>query len=134
MIRLRDIRDYVAALDIASDENCYCGKMADKKEKSIGIYPLKNGQNGRMPLGGEKNGSYGVKSVSLLVHWNRSPTESEEAAGAIQEALIACRDRTVNGRKIKFIFLTYDEPIPIDTDENGIYEYAIECLIYYERS
>ncbi len=134
MIRLRDIRDYVAALGIAGDENCYCGKMEDKKEKSIGIYPLKNRQSGSIPLGGVKNGSYGVKSVSLLVHWNRSPTESEEAADALQEALISCRDGAVNRRTIKFIFVTYDEPIPVDTDENGIYEYVIECLIYYERS
>ena len=98
MMHLRDIRDYVAVLGIADDENCYCGKMEGKKEKSIGIYPLKNRQSGSIPLGGVKNGSYGVKSVSLLVHWNRSPTESEEAADALQEALISCRDRAVNRR------------------------------------
>lgn len=134
MMRLRDIRDYIAVLGITRDENCYCRKMTDKKEKSIGVYPLKNRQNGSIPLGGMENSSYGVKSVSFLVHWNRSPTESEEAAGALQEALISCRDKTVNGQIIKFIFVAYDEPIPVDTDENGIYEYVIECLIYYERS
>ncbi len=134
MIRLRDIRDYVAELEIAGDENCYCGKMMDKREKSIGVYPLRNSPNISIPLGGTENSSYGVKAVSLLVHWNRSPTESEEAAGALQQALISCRDETINGQTIKFIFVTYDEPIPVDTDENGIYEYVIECRIYYERS
>lgn len=133
MMRLRDIRDYIAEIGIANDENCYCGKMADKKEKSVGVYPLKNRQNSSIPLGGVENGSYGVKAISFLIHWNRSPTESEAAADALQEALISCRDAAINGQIIKFIFVTYDEPIPVDTDENGIYEYVIECLIYYER-
>ena len=133
-MRLRDIRDYIAALGIAPDENCYCGKMADKNEKSLGVYPLKNRQDNSIPLGGMPNSSYGVKTVSFLVHWNRSPTESEAAADALQEALISCRDATINGQTIKFIFVAYDEPVPVDTDENGIYEYVIECLIYYERS
>ncbi len=134
MMRLRDIRDYIAAIGIADDQNCYCGKMTDKKEKAIGVYPLKDRQSGSIPLGGAKYSSYGVKAISLLIHWNRSPTESEVAADALQEVLISCRNVTVNGQTIKFIFVTYDEPIPVDTDENGIYEYVIECLIYYERS
>lgn len=133
-MRLRDIRDYAASLGIAADDNCYCGKMEDKKEKSIGIYPLKNRQQGSIPLGGTDNSSYGVKAVSLLVHWNRSPTESEAAADTLQAALVSCRDAAINGRTIKFIFATYDEPVPVDTDENGIYEYVIECFVYYERS
>lgn len=133
-MELRDIRDYIATLGIASDENCYCGKMTDKKEKSIGIYPLKNRRDNSIPLGGMLNSSYGVKAISLLVHWDRSPTESEAAADALQETLISCRDATINGRTIKFIFVTYDEPVPVDTDENGIYEYVVECLVYYERS
>ena len=41
MITLDDIRDYVAGLGIAEDSYCYCGKMPEKKEKSIGSYPLK---------------------------------------------------------------------------------------------
>lgn len=133
-MKLRDIRDYIAGLGIAPDENCYCGKMADKKEKSLGVYPLKNRQGNSIPLGGMPNSSYGVKAISFLIHWNRSPTESEAAADALQEALISCRDVTINGQTIKFIFVAYEEPIPVDTDENGIYEYVIECLVYYERS
>ena len=132
-MRLKDIRDFVASIGIAADDNCYCGKMPDKKDKSIGIYPLKNRQQGSMPIGGPDNGSYSVKSVSMLIHWNHSPTETEEAANTLQEALISCREAEVNGHTIKFFVVAYDEPIPVDTDENGIYEYVIECLVYYER-
>lgn len=130
---LKDVRDYIAALGIAEDEHCYCGKMADKKDKSIGVYPLKNRQPNHIPIGGIKNASYGTKGISFLVHWNKSPTETEKAAIALQEALISCREQQVNGHAIKFIDVLYDEPIPVDTDDNGIYEYVIECLFYYER-
>lgn len=130
---LKDVRDYIAALGIAEDEHCYCGKMADKKDKSIGVYPLKNRQPNHIPIGGIKNASYGTKGISFLVHWNKNPTETEQAAIALQEALISCREQQVNGHAIKFIDVLYDEPIPVDTDDNGIYEYVIECLFYYER-
>lgn len=130
---LKDVRDYVASLGIAEDEHCYCGKMPDKKDKSIGTYPLKNRHQNRIPLGGLQNASYGTKGISFLVHWNKSPTETEAAATALQEALISCREQHVNGHTIKFIDVAYDEPVPVDTDENGIYEYVIECLFYYER-
>lgn len=130
---LKDIRDYISTLGITEDEYCYCGKMPDKKDKSIGTYPLKNRRQNSIPLGGIQNASYGVKGISFLVHWNKSPTETEKAAMALQEALISCREKLINGHTIKFIDVAYDEPISVNTDENGIYEYVIECLFYYER-
>ena len=133
MMELKDVRDYVATLNIADDEHCYCGRLDDKKEKSIGVYPLKQKQSGRMPLGGVENASYGIKAISFLVHWNKSPTDSENAAESLQEALKSCREEHVNGQVIKFIVVGYDEPIPVGTDEKGIIEYVIECLVYYER-
>lgn len=130
---LKDIRDYVASLEIAEDERCYCGKMPDKEEKSIGTYPLKNSRPNNIPIGGMGNASYRTKGISFLIHWNRSSTETERVSIALQEALISCREQQINGHTIKFIDVSYDEPIPVDTDENGIYEYVIECFFYYER-
>lgn len=130
---LGDVRDYIAALGIAEDSRCYCGKMEDKKDKSIGVYPLKNSRPNRIPIGGMDSASYGVKGISILVHWNRSPTETETAVAALQEALISCREQQINGHMIKFIDVAYDEPVPVGTDDNGIFEYVIECLFYYER-
>lgn len=132
-MQLKDVRDYIASLGVAENEHCYCGKMADKKQKSIGIYPLKQRQPFKIPIGGIKNASYGIKAVSLLVHWNKSPADTEQAAAALQEALISCKEQQVNGHTIKFIAVAYGEPIPVDTDDSGIFEYVIECLFYYER-
>lgn len=133
MITLEDIRDYVASLGIAEDSHCYCGKMPGKKEKSIGSYPLKNRPPNRIPIGGMNCASYTTKAISFLVHWNKIPSESEKAASALQQALQRCDNVTVNGQTIKFIDITYGEPVPVDTDESGIYEYVIECLFYLER-
>lgn len=133
MMLLRDVRDYISALDIAEDECCYCGKMADKKKKAIGVYPLKNGRSARKTIGGDKNRSFETKGISFLIHWNESPSETEIAAGKLQAALNECRDAIINGHLILFIEISYDEPIPVGTDENGIYEYVIECLFYVKK-
>ena len=36
-----------------------------------------------------------------------------------------------NEKTIKFIRMIQEEPIFINTDENGIFEYVIECIMYY---
>ncbi len=131
MLYLRDIRDYIATLEIAEDEHCYCGRMPDKKKKSIGTYPLTQRLPSNIPLGGKSNSLHSEKTVSFLVHWNESPTETEKAAFALQKALEECRNVTINQHKILFIRTSYDEPIPVNTDEEGIYEYVIECIFYY---
>lgn len=130
---LRDVRDYIASLGIAEDEHCYCGKMADKKQKCIGVYHLKRTRDASPVPGGEKNLSYGIKSVSILVHWNGKQAEAEETALRLQKALKDCREVLTGECRIKFIHVYYEEPVPVDTDENGIYEYVIECDIYHER-
>lgn len=132
MMLLKDVRDYLAVFGIAEDEHCYMGIMPDKKEKSIGVYHLRSGRQAVIPIGGQCNRSYGVKAVSVLVHWNRSPTESEQAAIRLYEELQETKSREVNGHFIKFIQMSQDEPVPVGTDENGIFEYVMECLIYYE--
>lgn len=133
MMTLDDVRDYVATLGIAADEHCYCGKMPGKKEKSIGVYPLKNRLPCNIPIGGMENASYSTKGISFLVHWNRIPGESEAAAIRLQQELLSCKEKHINTHTIKFIDVAYREPVSVDTDDDGIYEYVIECLFYCER-
>lgn len=130
---LADVRDYVATLSIAIDANCYSGKLADKKDKSIGTYHLKQNRPPVIAIGGIENSSYNTKGISLLVHWNKSQRETENAAQQLYDALLSCRNVDINDSKILFIKHLYNEPISIDTDEQGVYEYVIECFIYYER-
>lgn len=133
MLYLSDIRDFIGILGVTDDEKVYSGKMADKVFKSIGVYNLKRSRPPNIPAGGLKNSSYGIKSISLLVHWNKSQREAERAAQLLWNKLYCVRNEEINGNRILFVMLLLDEPVSVDTDENGIYEYVIECDFYYER-
>ena len=39
----------------------------------------------------------------------------------------------IENTHVYFINLLHAEPISIDTDENGVYEWVVEFGIYYER-
>ena len=133
MLYLSDIRDFIGTMGITDDEKVYSGKMPDKNFKSIGVYNLKRSRPPNIPVGGLKNSSYGVRSVSLLCHWNKSQRETERAAQRLWNELYSTRNSVINGNRILFVMLLLDEPVSVDTDENGIYEYVIECDFYYER-
>lgn len=131
-LRISDVRDYIAALGIAEDDNCYCGMMSDKRDQSIGVYNMRPDRY-QTAVGGPKNRSYLIKPVRILIHWNHSIIESEDAALRLQDCLLSCRNTTINGHLIKYIEVTYDEPISVATDEKGIYEYVIEAKICYAK-
>ena len=131
---LKDVRDFIAILGIAEDSHCYSGKMPNKQNKSIGVYHLKSNRQPNIPMGGIKNSSYGIKGISILVHWTEDQIETEEAANKLLNLLLINKNVTVNESTIKFILPSYDEPISVDTDDAGIYEYVIECLFFYERN
>lgn len=128
---LADIRDYIDSLKLS--EHTYMGKLDSKKEKSIGVYHSKRESPYKTAIGGPSQQSYGIKSVTFLVHWNKSPRDTEKAANALYEALRDTREVKVNNSTIKFIQLLYDEPIDVGTDDDGVYEMVIEVAIIYER-
>lgn len=128
---LRDIRDYIDTLAIA--DHVYCGILPNKEDKSIGVYNMKGNRAPINTVGGSENRSYERKAISLLIHWNQSPTETEIAAMSLYKILESGKNIKINGHTIIFCKLLTDEPIPVDTDENGIFEYVIECYIYYDK-
>lgn len=128
---LENVRDYIDSLNLS--EHAYMGKLDNKKEKSFGIYNSRHNRPYKTAIGGKSLKSYGMKYVSILIHWNKSPRDTEKAAKALFEKLETTRDVTVNNVKIKFIQLMCDEPISVDTDDDGIYEMVIEATVVYEK-
>lgn len=128
---LADVRDYIESLKLS--EHTYMGKLDNKNEKSIGVYHGKRETPYKTAIGGPSMQSYGVKSVSLLVHWNKSPREAEKASKALFEALRDTREVKINGTTIKFIQLLYDEPSDVGTDNDGVYEMVIDAAVVYEK-
>ena len=108
------------------------GKLDAKPEKSIGVYNSKHSHTYKTAIGGPALESYGIKYVTFLVHWNKSPRDTEKAAMGLFKALRAAREVTVNDAKIKFIQPLY-ELQDVGTDDSGIYEMVIEAAVIYEK-
>lgn len=130
MMKLADVRDYIKTLGIT--EHVYSGKMDAKNDKSIGCYHSKHTPEYRTAIGGPSLKSYGTKYVTFLVHWNKSPRETENAAIQLFEALEEVKNAKINNETIKFIQLL-TEPVNVDTDDNGICEMVIEAAIFYDK-
>lgn len=121
---LSDITDYIESLSIA--DHVYMGKLPDKSDKSIGVYNSKHQYPYKVPIGGTQLGSYDLKYITLLIHWNKSPSETEDAAKRLFAAVANTREVTVNNKIIKFVQPLYDLQ-DVGTDDFGIYEMVIEA-------
>lgn len=133
MLGIGDVRDYIAGLGIADNTNVHCGKLDDKKNKSIGVYNNNKQRPVQMAVGGLNNSSYRVKSVSILVHWNTSVRDTEKASEKLYNMLSDMNHITINDTKVFFTKMLVDEPVDVGTDDKGIFESVIELDIYYER-
>lgn len=133
MLTLKEIRQYVSGLRVAADERVYIGKLDSKQEQSIGVYPRKGSGPPETALGGAGCTSYGVRRVSLLVHWNRSVSESEEAACILYEKLLNESSLMIGDTEVRFLILQVPEPVPVGTDDRGVFEFVIWLDFVYQR-
>lgn len=131
MMALSDIRDFIDTLGIA--DHVYQSKMDAKKEKSIGVYQSKHSSKYQTAIGGTELKSYGIKHVTFLVHWNKSPRDTENASISLFQRLETVRDEQINNKTIKFIQLLNSEPVDVGTDDDGIYEMVIEAAVIYAK-
>ncbi len=129
---LAEIKDWLKTFGIA--ENYYVGRIDNKKEMSLGVYSRDGPGSPVMALGGTENSSYDIKRISLLLHWNKNARETEETALALWDALFGRTDIDVpSGSHIQYVQPAVPEPVPIGTDDGGVYEYVINLNIYYRR-
>ena len=115
-------------------EHYYCGMLNDKKDKSFGIYQLKDQRSRDISLGGMTNTKTAVKGISILVHWTQSTRETEDIAAALYDTLATAQNIVIGGEQVNYIQLLHNESIDVGADENGICERVIEFIIHYERS
>lgn len=131
MIGLKDVLEYIKGLDVKFD-NYYYGIINAKKDKSIGVYNLKESRSQIVAIGGLQNSSYNIKAISILVHYNDATDESETIANKLYELLLRAPE-FIGEHKIQFFRMINNAPIDVGRDENGICEYVIEFEIYYRR-
>lgn len=146
MLGLADIRDWIESMQLA--DHHYIGKLDVKQDRSIGVYQRQAAAEPRMAIGGLPQTSYDIKYISVLVHWNHSARETEEAAAELFAALRTARNveldeegNVISGEpgdaetknRILFVDMACSEPVDVGTDDNGVYERVIWFDIYYER-
>ena len=125
---LSEIRDFFKT-KIESPQ-WYLNKVGDK-EQSITIYNTL-GLAPRVALGGLEQTSFTTKAISILVHWGKDSNKAELKAQEVYNALFGKGGVIGRKRVIQFKMKT-DSPIYVGTDSEGIIEYVIEAIIYYER-
>lgn len=131
MITLAEVRDWIKTFNAAN--NYYIGKLDNKQENSIGIYQRKTIDGPRIAIGGRTLASYEVKSISILIHWNKNANETEKRAQYLYNRLFKAESVVIGGTPIKMIALLQNEPVDVGTDDNNVYERVIELDLYYER-
>ena len=128
-MRVSDIRDYIESLGLA--DLVYSSRMpVDGTPRMIGVYNSKHPYPYKPGIG--RDLSYGIRHVTILIHWTRDPDETEAQTDTVFDALRNTRDAEVNGWKLKFVIPEY-EPIDVGTDPNGMFERVIEAAFYYEK-
>ncbi len=131
MITLAEVRDWIKTFNAAN--NYYIGKIDNKQENSIGIYQRKTIDGPRVAIGGRSLTSYDVKSISILIHWNKNANETEKRAQYLYNRLFEAESVVIGRTPIKMIALLQNEPVDVGTDDNNVYERVIELDLYYER-
>ena len=126
---LNEVRDY-----LKTKTDCpqwYIGKIDGTKEQCIGIYNVQ-GPKPSIALGGLVNTSYSTKAISILVHWGKNANIAEQKSQEVYNSLFG-QDAVIGNKRVIKFDMRSSEPIGVGTDSNGIYEYVIETIIYYER-
>ena len=133
MLRLEDIRGFIAGIGVSEDANTYIGKLNNKKPHSIGVYHRKGSGNPVVALGGCDCSSYDIRRSSLLIHWDKDVQASEEAAYRLYEKLKNQSGLILGDTPVHFLILRVPEPVDIGTDDHGVYEYVIWLDFVYQR-
>ena len=125
---LAELKDYFKTLNVADYYSV--GKIDGSKMKSLGVYG--NSSTRRVESIG-KNSSYGMQRIRILLHWNKSAVETENAAKNLFDKIRYITDLDLNTVYIDYADWDSDAPVFVGTDSVGIYEYVISGIIYYRR-
>lgn len=107
------------------------GTYDNSNQKTICVRNLTSNRN-KLAIGGLANTNTATKGISIVVHWNKDPNETERVAQSIHALFYGCSPM-IGGYQTVLCDMRSDEPISVGTDDNGIYEYVIETWITYMR-
>lgn len=119
-MRLAQIRDYFKT-SFVWDEAISSGKIDKGKEKAICFY---NSKRITSPIKAIDSNTYKYKKVTILLRYTKNQDKAEQMANSIYEFFndrnFVIEDKTIISQHL------YSEPITLNTDDNGVYEYSFE--------
>lgn len=131
MILLAEVRHWVKTLGLF--DGYWIGRLSVKREKTLGIYPMKSIPTRRVCLGGVAFNGYDITAVSFLIHGNKNKDETERLAWTFYRALADRSQFTIGTTTVYFVRLLYDCPIDVGND-GEVYEYMVQAEFYTERT
>lgn len=129
MMTLKEVKDFLKT-QVEAD-NWKIGTYDNSKDKTICVRNLTNNRN-KLALGGLKNTSTRTKGISIVVHWNKNPDETERISQQIHNVFYG-QHPLINDKQVVLCEMRSDEPISLGTDSSGVYEYVIELWITYKE-
>ncbi|WP_300382642.1 minor capsid protein [Clostridium sp.] len=126
---LSKIRDYLKTK--IECPQWYLNKLGSTQEQSITLYNVP-GLPPNISIGGLENTSYSTKAISILVHWGKNSDMAELKAQDIYNTFLG-NGGVIGNKKVIMFKMKTDSPVYVGTDSEGIIEYVIETIIYYER-
>lgn len=126
---LTEVKDYLKTKIVCPQ--WYTGKIDGTVDQCIGIYSVQ-GPSTNIALGGLANTSYSTKAISILVHWGKNSNIAEQKAQEVYNVLFG-QSATIGGKRVIKFNMRTSEPVGVGTDSNGIYEWVMETVIYFER-
>ena len=129
MMALKKVKDFLKSK--VEVENWKIGTYDTSKDKTVCVRNLTSSRN-NLAIGGLNNTSTRTKGISIVVHWNKNPDETERISQEIYSCFYGQKP-LINDKQVVLCRMRSDEPISLGTDASGIYEYAIEMWITYKE-
>lgn len=126
---LKSLKDYIKEIS-DFDGSFYIGKIDKTKDKAMCFYPNKSPKAKRNVVGGKANKSFTTKAVTILLRYGQNADMAEDMASQVQNFFDE-KTLIIDNRRV-FVIPRYEEPIPLGTDDRGIYEYSF-IFDFYEN-
>lgn len=125
------IKQVIAWLKIHAPGVSFFNSCIDKNlPQCVGVYARKNGPEQPQAVGGRS--SYGIKAITVLVHWTINSDTCELKALELLELFRAAGSSEVIGTTTGY-FIATNDPVSVGTDDLGIFENVFDVNLYYRK-
>lgn len=115
---------------ITKDAGPFFGGFINKDlDQCVGVYDRPNGRDQPAAIGGS---GYGVKSLTVLVHWSNDSDVCEKKAKQLIDYFRSAGTTEVIGDTTGW-FTAQRDPVGIGRDARGIFERTFDVEVYYRR-